>query len=200
MRKLFVICLFALSLLSLYARSVSYIRPSVPMEEKEETKAENTGYVRPATPMEKKEENASESKGYIRPATPMEKTEKTEEESTGYVRRISEKKTDTTAGSMMEASPSTQENTASGEENSYSTPITEEVKPQTAEDFRPYIFVAGEHIFSGFTDYGYISIYLCSSVTRALEAQETIKRTTRIPTDTFLRSLFIQIPRTYFFS
>ena len=163
MRKLFVICLFALSLLSLYSGSVSYIRPSVPMEEKKENKEENTGYVRPATPMEKKEEKSVEATGYIRPATPIEKEEEEAEESTGYVRLVSEEKTEKEGGNRMEAALSSQSEpdfAAVPEKNSYSTPLAEEVKTETAEDYRPYIFVAGEHTFSGYTDYGYISIYL----------------------------------------
>ncbi len=194
MRKLFIFCLFVLSLFTLSASSgQDYIRPAVKMEEKENSAGAATRYVRPATPMEGKDEKAVEAPLYVRPAAPM-KAEETEKDTVQYIRPASVRTEENSASEAKDSTPdyvrpaSVEKNETSDgrkDSSSYQSLPDEKTAPQDSiyeesagpqetvaagDDYRPYSFSIEDCTFSGYTDYGYLSIYLDSYIIENLDA------------------------------
>ena len=188
MRKLFIFCLFVLSLFTLSASSnPDYLRPAVAMEEKKNSADTATRYVRPATLMEKKDDEGAASPLYVRPASPMRR-EETETETTQYIRPASLLTEESPAPEAEESDsgylrPASMEKKEASEDSYYQLPperqtstqdsvyeeasfIEEEYEDTTPalDDYRPYSFSVSGYTFSGYTDYGYLSIYLESYI------------------------------------
>ena len=200
MKKLLVFCLFILSFFTLSASSgPDYIRPAVTMQEKESSADATTRYIRPATAMETKEEENATSPLYVRPATVIE-TEKSETETTEYIRPAfpqrevssdavvpSSEVKESTQGYVKPASAGNNEESGESVASSYlSLPVKESTqqdssyaedryaRPQETgavkDDYRPYSFSVSGRTFSGYTDYGYLDIYLDSFILDNLDS------------------------------
>ncbi len=195
MKKLLFFCLFILSLFTLSASSgPDYIRPAVTMEEKESPSDVTTRYVRPATPMERKDEEAASSPLYVRPSTPMgrEETEtvqyirpaspeaeesapsEVKESTADYVRPASMEKKETSENSSCQRLPEGETTPQNSIYEDDALPKDEYAQPQETtparDDYRPYSFSVSGCIFSGYTDYGYLSMYLDSYILDNLDA------------------------------
>lgn len=214
MRKLFIFCMFVLSLFSLSASTSNadnYIRPAVQMERKESKAEASNGYIRPAVQMEKAAETAEETTGYIRPAVPMENTDEAEKSQTAQNTAVAPVKE--TEASKNNASSETEKEERKGssfyqyviekmtlaqqpeheeaaikeekDADTESTPaaynypqysIKDTSQESTsaavpvADDYRPYSFSVLDYTFSGYTDYGYLSMYLDSYVLENLDS------------------------------
>lgn len=195
MKKLLVFSLFILSLFTLSASSgPDYIRPAVAMEKKESPSDVTTRYVRPAAPMEKKGEEDASSPLYVRPSTPMgrEETETVQyirpaspeaEESTpsevkesalDYVRPASMEKKETSGNSSCQRLPERETVPQNSVYEGAVLPEDECAQPQETtparDDYHPYSFSVSGCTFSGYTDYGYLSMYLDSYILDNLDA------------------------------
>lgn len=195
MKKLLVFCLFILSLFTLSASSgPDYIRPAVAMEEKESPSDVTTRYVRPATPMERKDEEALSSPLYVRPSTTMGREET---ETVQYIRPASPEAEESASSEVKESTadyvrPASMEKKETSENSSYQRLPGRETMPQNSvyegavlpedeyaqpqettparDDYRPYSFSVSGCSFSGYTDYGYLSMYLDSYILDNLDA------------------------------